>query len=161
MTDASVAQRARYWLSLTCNALAREILVESVRRNPHSFHACLLLADLAKNAGDSAAAQAGYEKAARLAPDNVEAQLPHLSKDGKAVADEPPEGAVAECHHVFRRNDFQEVQDLPAVLKVEHGSGFVENQSLRIMHESPRNQNALRLARRHLVHRPFGQMGYL
>ncbi len=116
----SVAQRARYWLSLTCNALAREILVESVRRNPNSVHACLLLADLAKNAGDSAAAQAGYEKAARLAPDNVEAQLLFI----RFIAPRDPAAALEYAQQAADGSDNAE-------LNVELGMLLLESDNAR------------------------------
>ncbi len=67
--------RALYWVSVTCRFLARDLLAETVTARANSFEARLLLADLAKNMGDDATAQAEYGKAAALAPGNAEVQL--------------------------------------------------------------------------------------
>jgi tetratricopeptide (TPR) repeat protein len=67
--------RRLYWTSISCRALAQQTMKESVARNPSSFRAHLLLADLAKSSGDEAAARAEFESAAAAAPQNAEVQL--------------------------------------------------------------------------------------
>ena len=69
------ADRRLYWTSITCRALAQQTMKESVARNPSSFRAHLLLADLARSSGDNAAARAEFESAAAAAPQNAEVQL--------------------------------------------------------------------------------------
>jgi Tfp pilus assembly protein PilF len=68
-------ERALYWLSVTCRSLAHEWLVRSAAMNPNTYQVHLLLADLARNTGDTSAARAEYEKAAVLASGNAEVQL--------------------------------------------------------------------------------------
>ncbi len=67
--------RAIYWLSRTCMALARETFLKAVERNPQSYRAHLLLADLARDQSDNATAEAEYRKAAALARSDPEVQL--------------------------------------------------------------------------------------
>lgn len=86
----SKGERALYWLSLTCRFLARDLLAETVAANPNSFQARLLLADVAKNTGDDAAAQTEYGRAAALAPGNVEVQLLFI----RFAASRDPAGAL-------------------------------------------------------------------
>ena len=67
--------RAAFWLSRTCMALARETFLAAIEKNPGSHRAQLLLADLARDQGDSATAEAGYRRAAALAFNDPEVQL--------------------------------------------------------------------------------------
>ena len=87
---------------------------------------------------------------------------------GKAVADEPPEGAVAERHYVFRGYDFQQVQDLAVLLEYQG-----VDRGLRVLfpepaehgaaqHEAPHfgkedDQDPLRGLRRYTAPRKEGQ----
>lgn len=83
--------RARYWLSLTCRALARETFLEAIRRNPESYRAHLLLADLANDFRDSAKALEEYEKAVSLGAADPEVHLLYIhflvskGRDGEAL----------------------------------------------------------------------------
>jgi tetratricopeptide (TPR) repeat protein len=54
---------AYYWLFRTCRELARETFQETIARNPDSYRAHLLLADLANERRDTAKAHSEYEKA--------------------------------------------------------------------------------------------------
>jgi Tfp pilus assembly protein PilF len=84
-------ERSLYWLSLTCRSLARELLARTAAANPDTFQALLLLADLARNTGDTAAARAAYERAAVLAPRNAEVQLIFI----RFLAPREPQAALA------------------------------------------------------------------
>ncbi len=95
----STGDRASYWLSLTCRTLARELLVQSVERNPDSFQTHLLLADVAVQSGDTSAAGAEYEKAARLVPGNAEAQLLYI----RFLAASDPEAALHWAQEAARK----------------------------------------------------------
>jgi|GEM_PF-1777546 len=66
---------AQYWLFRTCRALARETFQKTIARNPDSYRAHLLLADLANDSHDPARAHAEYEKA--LAIGNADSEV-HL-----------------------------------------------------------------------------------
>jgi Tfp pilus assembly protein PilF len=55
--------QALYWLSKTCRALARETFQEAITRNPGSYRAHVLLADLANDNHDTARTLAEYEMA--------------------------------------------------------------------------------------------------
>ncbi|MCI0418392.1 MAG: tetratricopeptide repeat protein [Acidobacteria bacterium] len=54
---------AYYWLFRTCRELARETFQKTIARNPDSYRAHLLLADLANDSHDTARACSEYEKA--------------------------------------------------------------------------------------------------
>ena len=66
---------AHYWLFRTCRALARETFQKTIARNPDSYRAHLLLADLANESRDPARARSEYEKA--LATGNADPEV-HL-----------------------------------------------------------------------------------
>ncbi len=72
------ADRALYEFSIECRVKARQALAEAVARNPGSFRAHLLSADLARNSGDDLTAMAEYEQAARLAPHETDVQLTYI-----------------------------------------------------------------------------------
>ncbi len=67
-----------YWLSLTCRELARQTFEEAVRRNPNSYRAHLLLAEIANATRNLSAARAEFAKAAVLGSDNPTAQLLYI-----------------------------------------------------------------------------------
>lgn len=73
--EQSDSERAIYWFSLTCRALAREAFLEAIKRSPDSCRSHLLLADLANDRHDAAQALAEYEKAAEIDAENPEIQL--------------------------------------------------------------------------------------
>ncbi|MGH9426428.1 MAG: tetratricopeptide repeat protein, partial [Terriglobia bacterium] len=54
---------AHYWLFRTCRELARETFQKTIARNPDSYRAHLLLADLANESRDTARARSEFEKA--------------------------------------------------------------------------------------------------
>jgi Tfp pilus assembly protein PilF len=69
---------ALYRLSLVLRHLARQTFEEAVRRNPDSYRAHLLLADLARGERDPDKARAEYAKAVELAPEDPEAHLLYI-----------------------------------------------------------------------------------
>jgi Tfp pilus assembly protein PilF len=69
---------ALYRLSLVLRQLARQTFEEAVRRNPDSYRAHLLLADLARGERDPDKARAEYAKAVELAPEDPEAHLLYI-----------------------------------------------------------------------------------
>jgi tetratricopeptide (TPR) repeat protein len=70
--------RALYWLSLTCRALARRAFQEAINKNPESYRAHLLLADLANDSRDTAKALAEYEKAVSTGGADPEVHLLYI-----------------------------------------------------------------------------------
>ena len=70
--------RSLYRLSLALRELARATFEQTVSRNPDSYRAHLLLAELASDSRDQAAARAEYRKAAELAPADPEVQLLYM-----------------------------------------------------------------------------------
>jgi Tfp pilus assembly protein PilF len=70
--------RALYWLSLTCRGLARQTFQEAINRNPDSYQAHLLLADLANDSRDTARALAEYEKAVSTGGADPEVHLLYI-----------------------------------------------------------------------------------
>jgi Tfp pilus assembly protein PilF len=66
---------AQYWLFRTCRALARETFQKTIARNPDSYRAHLLLADLANESRDTARAQSEYEKALSIGNADPEVHL--------------------------------------------------------------------------------------
>lgn len=69
------SEEARYWLSLTCRALARESFLAAIAANPDSYRTHLLLADLANDRHNTPEAIAEYEKALALGADDPEVHL--------------------------------------------------------------------------------------
>lgn len=67
--------RAVYWVSLTCRALARETLLRAIEQAPDSAPAHLLFADLARDSGDDDGALGHYRKAAALAASDAGVRL--------------------------------------------------------------------------------------
>jgi len=67
-----------YWLSLTCRELARQTFEEAVRKNPNSYRAHLLLAEIARAARDLRAARTEFAQAAALGSNNASAQLLYI-----------------------------------------------------------------------------------
>jgi len=90
--------QAQYWLSRTCRVLARETFQEAINRNPVSYRAHLLLADLANDSHDTARALAEYEKAVSLGATDPEVHLLYIqflaSKERDAEALERVQAAV-------------------------------------------------------------------
>jgi len=82
---------ARYWMFLTTRALARQTLQAAVVQDPDSYRAHLVLADIAKDSGDTAKAEAEYAKAAEMGASDPEVQLIYIQflesikKDSRAV----------------------------------------------------------------------------
>jgi Tfp pilus assembly protein PilF len=82
---------ARYWMFLTTRALARQTLQAAVVQDPDSYRAHLVLADIAKDSGDTAKAEAEYAKAAETGASDPEVQLIYIQflesikKDSRAV----------------------------------------------------------------------------
>jgi Tfp pilus assembly protein PilF len=70
--------QALYWLSLTCQALARETFQEAINKNPDSYRAHLILADLANDSHDTARALTEYEKAVSLGAADPEVHLLYI-----------------------------------------------------------------------------------
>ena len=66
---------AQYWLFRTCRALARETFQKTIARNPDSYRAHLLLADLANDSHDPARALVEYEKALSVGNADPEVHL--------------------------------------------------------------------------------------
>jgi Tfp pilus assembly protein PilF len=66
---------AHYWLFRTCRALARETFQKTIARNPDSYRAHLLLADLANDSHDPARALVEYEKALSVGNADPEVHL--------------------------------------------------------------------------------------
>ena len=66
---------AEYWLFRTCRELARETFQKTIARNPDSYRAHLLLADLANDNHDMAKAVAEYEKALAIGNADPEVHL--------------------------------------------------------------------------------------
>jgi len=66
---------AHYWLFRTCRALARETFQKTIARNPDSYRAHLLLADLANESRDTARARSEYEKALSIGNADPEVHL--------------------------------------------------------------------------------------
>src|SRR5207247_1044983 len=82
--------RSLYRLSLELRELARATFEQTVNRNPDSYRAHLLLAELASDSRDQAAAGAEYRKAAELALADPEVQLLYVqwlvvSEDGSGA----------------------------------------------------------------------------
>lgn len=90
--------RARYWLSRVCRALAREAFLDALSRNPASYRAHLLLADLSNSAGDAATALSEYERALALGAADPEVHLLLIqflaSKEKEADARDKTRAAV-------------------------------------------------------------------
>ena len=82
---------ARYWLYLTTQALARQTLQAAVDRDPGSSRAHLLVADMARQTGDPAKAEAEYRKAADTGAPDPEVLLIYIqylrsiSEDARAI----------------------------------------------------------------------------
>ncbi len=70
--------RALYWLSRTCRSLARQTFLEAIRRNPNSYRAHLLLADLANDSHNTSRAVEEYQKAASLGAADPEVHLLYI-----------------------------------------------------------------------------------
>jgi tetratricopeptide (TPR) repeat protein len=69
------SDQALYWLCRTCQALARETFEEAIARNPGSYRAHLLLADLAKQNHDTVKALAEYGRAVSAGNGDPEVHL--------------------------------------------------------------------------------------
>ena len=82
---------ARYWMFLTTRALARQTLQAAVVQDPDSYRAHLVLADMAKDSGDTAKAETEYARAAEMGASDPEVQLIYIQflesikKDSRAV----------------------------------------------------------------------------
>lgn len=70
--------RALYWLSRTCRSLARQTFLEAIRRNPNSYRAHLLLADLANDSHNTSRAVGEYQKAVSLGAADPEVHLLYI-----------------------------------------------------------------------------------
>jgi len=66
---------AQYWLFRTCRELARETFQKTIAKNPDSYRAHLVLADLANDSHDTARALAEYEKALAIGNADPEVHL--------------------------------------------------------------------------------------
>jgi tetratricopeptide (TPR) repeat protein len=71
-------QQALYRLSLTLSELARQTFEEAVRKNPNSYRAHMLLADLAKVSRDAGEARTEYARAVELAPENPDVRVTYI-----------------------------------------------------------------------------------
>jgi len=70
--------QALYRLSLTLSELARQTFEEAVRKNPNSYRAHMLLADLAKVTRDAGKARAEYARAVELAPEDPDVRVTYI-----------------------------------------------------------------------------------
>ena len=70
--------QALYQLSLTLSELARQTFEEAVRRNPNSYRAHMLLADLAKATRDAGKARAEYARAMEVAPEDPDVRVTYI-----------------------------------------------------------------------------------
>ena len=70
--------QALYRLSLTLSELARQTFEEAVRKNPNSYRAHMLLADLARVTRDTGKARAEYARAVELAPEDPGVRLTYI-----------------------------------------------------------------------------------
>jgi Tfp pilus assembly protein PilF len=70
--------QALYRLSFTLGELARQTFEEAVRKNPNSYRAHMLLADLAKVTRDAGKARAEYARAVELAPEDPDVRVTYI-----------------------------------------------------------------------------------
>jgi len=70
--------QALYRLSLTLSELARQTFEDAIRKNPNSYRAHMLLADLAKVTRDNGKARTEYARAVELAPENPDVRVTYI-----------------------------------------------------------------------------------
>ncbi len=70
--------QALHWLSRICRSLARQTFLEAIRRNPNSYRAHLLLADLANDSHNTSRAAEEYQKAVSLGAADPEVHLLYI-----------------------------------------------------------------------------------